>query len=184
MVRRRDRGFAPSCSCEVERGASALRRLVPHVGGIRSAERALGEGPKLLFMFVWLSSIRKFSVVPVHCRGAVRPAAHYGESPRPDLPSRVWAESICFCLAVARKKADHVFLMIERGLCPSRDPESCSRFSTIFEAPGPRLIKRWLPIASARRRTRVMTIFLRKCTTGGPQVDRSVDKLTAFVSGR
>src|ERR1700677_5091269 len=27
-----------------------------------------------------------------------------------------------------------------------------------------------------------MTIFLRKCTTGGPQVDRSVDKLTAFVS--
>jgi hypothetical protein len=73
-----------------------------------------------------------------------------------------------FCLAVARKKADHVFLMVERGLCSSRDPESRSRSSTIFEARGPRLIKRWLPIASARRRTRVMTIFLRKCTTGGP----------------
>jgi hypothetical protein len=26
-----------------------------------------------------------------------------------------------------------------------------------------------------------MTIFLRKCTTGGSQVDRSVDKLTAFL---
>jgi hypothetical protein len=56
-------------------------------------------------MFVRLSSIRKFSVVPVHCRGAVRPAAHCREKPRPDLPSRVWAGSICFCLAVARKKA-------------------------------------------------------------------------------
>jgi hypothetical protein len=64
------------------------------LGVFDSAERALGEGPKLPFMFVRLSSIRKFSVVPVHCRGAVRPAAHCGESPRPDLPSRVWAGSI------------------------------------------------------------------------------------------
>jgi hypothetical protein len=135
-------------------------------------------------MFVRLSSIRKFSVVPVHCRGAVPPAAHCREKPpsRPTLPGLGGVD--LFCLAVARKKADHVFLMVERGLCSSRDPESRSRSSTIFEARGPRLIKRWLPIASARRRTRVMTIFLRKCTTGGPQVDRSVDKLTAFVSGR
>ena len=102
MVRRRDRGFAPSCSCEVERGASALRRLVPHVGGIRSAERALGEDPKAAFMSVRLSSIRKFSVVLVNCRGDIRPAAHCGEPPRPDLPSRVWAGSICFCQLVAR----------------------------------------------------------------------------------
>jgi hypothetical protein len=96
MVRRRDRAFAPSC--EVERGASALPRLVPHVGGIRSAERALGKGPKAALL-VWLSSIRKFSVVPVHCRGAIRPAALCGESPRPDLPSRVWAGSLFFCAA-------------------------------------------------------------------------------------
>jgi hypothetical protein len=47
MVRRRDRALTPSC--EVERGALAPRRLVPHVGGIRSAERALGEGPKAAF---------------------------------------------------------------------------------------------------------------------------------------
>jgi hypothetical protein len=39
-------------------------------------------------MFVRLSSIRKFSVVPVHCRGAVRPAAHCREKPPsgPALP--------------------------------------------------------------------------------------------------
>jgi hypothetical protein len=97
MVRRRDRALTPSC--EVERGASALRRLVLHVGGIRSAERALGEGPKAAFMSVRLSSIRKFSVVPVHCRGAARLQLIAAKSPRPDLPSRVWAGSICFCLA-------------------------------------------------------------------------------------
>ena len=86
--------------------------------------------------------------------------------------------------ALVEDMTDHVFLMVEMGAAHAADRESRSRSSTIFKARGPRLIKRSLPIASARRRTRAMTIFLRKCTTGGPQVDRSVDKLMAFVSGR
>jgi hypothetical protein len=43
-------------------------------------------------------------------------------------------------------------------------------------------MKRSLPIASASRRTRAMTTFLRKCRTGDPPADRSVAKLTAFFS--
>jgi hypothetical protein len=42
-----------ACCSTVRRPCNALkgerRRLVPHVGGIRSAERALGEGPKAAF---------------------------------------------------------------------------------------------------------------------------------------
>lgn len=69
MVRRRDRVFAGLC--ELEGGASALRRLVPHVGSIRSAERALGEGPKAAF-YVRRAVIDSqiFSRIG-HCRGAV-----------------------------------------------------------------------------------------------------------------
>ena len=46
---------------------------------VRSALRSLvGQIDAAAFR---LSSICKFSVVPVHCRGAVRPAAHCGETP-------------------------------------------------------------------------------------------------------
>lgn len=158
----------------VERGASALRRLVPP---------ALGKGLKLPFMSVRLSSIRKFSVVPVHCRGAVRPAAHCGEPPSgPALPGLGGVYLFLPSLSPEAKEGGSRLFDGRHLLCPCRDRESRSRSSTIFEARGPRLIKRSLPIASARRRTRAMMIFLRKCTTGAPQVDRSVDKLTAFVS--
>ena len=129
MVRRRDRALTPSC--EVERGASALRRLVLHVEVFGPPNARWARVPRLPFMFVRLSSIRKFSVVPVHCRGAVRPAAHCGETPRPDLPSRVWAGSICFCLAcrpeaLAEDKADHVFLMVDMG-CAHAGTVNCAR---------------------------------------------------------
>jgi hypothetical protein len=46
MVRHRDRALTPSC--EVERGASALRRLVPHVE-VFGPPNALGEGPNAAF---------------------------------------------------------------------------------------------------------------------------------------
>jgi hypothetical protein len=40
------------------------------------------------------------------------------------------------------------------------------------------------PIARERQRTRSVTTPLRQCDTGGSQLDFSVDKLMALVSGR
>ena len=145
MVRRRDRGFAPSCSCEVERGA-ALRRPVPHVGGIRSAERALGEGPKAAFI-VRLAVINSqiFSRTGSLSRRCPT-CSSLRRTPRPGLPTRVWGVySFLPSLspeALAEDKADHVFLMVGMGCAHAGTLKSRSRSSTIFEASGPRLIKR------------------------------------------
>jgi hypothetical protein len=129
MVRRRDQALTPSC--EVERGASVLRRLAPHVGGIRSAERALGEGPKAAFMSVRLSSIRKFSVVPVHCRGAARLQLIAANPPSgPALPGPGGVYSFLPNLspkALAEDRADHVFLMVDMG---------CAHAGTVNRARG------------------------------------------------
>jgi hypothetical protein len=172
MVRRRDRAFAPSC--EVERGASALGRLVPHVGGIRSAERALGEGPKAAF------SVRRavidsqiFSRIGSLSRRCLTSSSLRRKPPSgPALPGLGGVYLFLPSLSREAKECGSRLFDGRHWLCPCRDRESRSRSSTIFEARGPRLIKRSLPIASARRRTRAMMIFLRKCTTGGLQGDR------------
>jgi hypothetical protein len=129
VVRRRDRALTPSC--EVERGASALRRLVPHVEVFGSPNARWARVPRLPFMSVRLSSIRKFSVVPVHCRGAVRPAAHCGEPPSgPALPGLGGVYSFLPNLspeALAEDRADHVFLMVDMG---------CAHAGTVNRARG------------------------------------------------
>jgi hypothetical protein len=174
-------------SCEVERGASAPRRLVLHVEySVRRTRAGRGSLGCLLcssgcHRFANFQSYR-FIVAALSDLQLIAAKAPVRTCP-PGLGGVYF-----FCAACRPKcwlKTRPITSFDGRhGLCPCRDRESRSRSSTIFEARGPRLIKRPLPIASARRRTRTMTIFLRKCTTGGPQVDRSVDKLTAFVSGR
>ena len=118
MVRRLDRAFAPSC--EVERGASALGRLVPHVGGIRSAERALGEGPKAAF------NVRRavidsqiFSRIGSLSRRCLTSSSLRRKPPSgPALPGLGGVYLFLLMLspeALVEDMADHVFLMVVMG---------------------------------------------------------------------
>jgi hypothetical protein len=156
-----------------------LRRLVPHVEvfgppNARSARVLKAASQRLPLMFVRLSSIRKFSVVPAHCRGAVRPAAHFGDPPSgPAFPSL--GEVYFFASLSPEALAEGRSRLFDgrHGLCPYRDRESRSMSPTIFEARGPRLIKRSLPIASARRRT-ARRQFPAEMQDRRPPADRSV----------
>ena len=154
--------------------------------GIRSAERALGEGPKADF-YVRRAVIDSqiFSRIGSLSRRCLTSSSLRRKPPSgPALPGLGGVYLFLPSLSLEAKEGRSRLFDGRHGLCPCRDRESRSRSSTIFEARGPRLIERSLPLVSARRRTRAMTIFLRKCMTGGPRVDRSVDELTVFVSGR
>jgi hypothetical protein len=179
-----DRDNRPVALQRVERGASALRRLVPHVLGV-FAEGALGEGPKTAFYVrppvIDSQIFSRIGSLSRRCRPALIAASLPSG---PALPGLGGVYLFLPSLSLEAKEGRSRLFDGRHGLCPCRDRESRSRSSTIFEARGPRLIERSLPLVSARRRTRAMTIFLRKCMTGGPRVDRSVDELTVFVSGR
>ena len=153
--------------------------------GIRSAERALGEGPRTAFYVrppvIDSQIFSRIGSLSRRCRPALIAASLPSG---PALPGLGGVYLFLPSLSLEAKEGRSRLFDGRHGLCPCRDRKSRSRSSTIFKARGPRLIERSLPLVSARRRTRAMTIFLRKCMTGGPRVDRSVDELTVFVSGR
>ena len=180
-----ERDNKPLVLQRVERGPSALRPLVGHVLGV-FAEGALGEGPKTDF-YVRRAVINSqiFSRIGSLSRRCLTSSSLRRKPPSgPALPGLGGVYLFLPSLSLEAKEGRSRLFDGRHGLCPCRDRKSRSRSSTIFEARGPRLIERSLPLVSARRRTRAMTIFLRKCMTGGPRVDRSVDELTVFVSGR
>ena len=130
MVRRRDRAFVPSC--EVERGASALRSLVPHVGDIRSAERALGEGPKAAF-YVRPAVIDSQIFSRTGSLSRRCPTCSSLRRKPPSGPALPGLGGVYLFLpslspeALAEDKADHVFLMVDMG---------CAHAGTVNRARG------------------------------------------------
>ena len=136
MLKRQDRAFARSCEVEGERRHCAGWFLT--LGGIRSAERALGQGPKAaLYVCPAVIDSQIFSRTGLLSRRCLTSSSLRQKPPSgPALPGP--AGSICFCLACRPRrclKEGRSRLFDDRnGLCPCRNRQSRVRPSTVFRS--------------------------------------------------